>query len=258
MSLPDWQQGLWVASTLLRVGVCYLALKHGLFGRLPLFTSYLVGAALRELSWWAVARYAGYDADFSFYFYWWTQLSVVALRGLAIAEVCRGILEPFRGVWALGWRCLAVVALILLAVAGLSAQANRQFLVDFIPTLDRGLELAAMTVLVGLLLFCRWYGIGVDPPYWQVTMGLAFYSGVQFFNAAMMQALPGELVWWNSIRIISYMVALGMWGQAVLKPLPSAPAPPDLLTQEDYDRLAPAVNARLRELNDRLLRLLKR
>jgi hypothetical protein len=60
---------------------------------------------------------------------------------------------------------------------------------------------------------------------------------------------------WQSAPTVSFIVVLFIWVAALWKPLPiEAPeaAPP---SDSIYQRLSPEINERLRELNEKLLRL---
>jgi hypothetical protein len=62
--------------------------------------------------------------------------------------------------------------------------------------------------------------------------------------------------WWALTRTMSFNVSLLVWCWALRKPMP-VPESPRELEPGVYDHLAPQVSYRLRQLNDRLLEMLK-
>jgi hypothetical protein len=63
--------------------------------------------------------------------------------------------------------------------------------------------------------------------------------------------------WWNTIRTFAFVVSMSAWCFALRKPLPAPNQEPKLLPAKIYAEVSPAVNLRLRAINDRLLELLK-
>lgn len=249
---------LWAASTLLGVGVCAFAFCRRLYLRLPLFTAYLTFLVGRTLILWWFYLGPGYGSRVSFYYFWVTQGILLAARGAAVAELAWRGLREYRGVWALGWRLLCFIGLVLLFHAAIDAGGNASFLVAFIVTAERDLELAVVGILVLLLAVGRYYRILLDPVHRMVALGLGFYSAVQMLNNGLprvWQTLYFD--WWNVIRLTSFQVALVIWLLPLLRPLPKAAPAPALLPQSFYDELSPQVNYRLRILNQRLLEILK-
>ncbi|MBI3669763.1 MAG: hypothetical protein HY237_08300 [Acidobacteria bacterium] len=249
---------LWVAGTVLELLAATLAIRHGLFRRLPVFTGYLFLVVAHEIGWWAIVHSSGYASPPAFYFYWVSQALLLSARALAIAELCQSILRPYRGVWALAWRILLVTASGLLSYAAWASFGNRAWITLFILTAQRGLELAAVAILITLMLISRYYGIQVQPLQRLIALGLGFYSAVQILNNSFMREFLGHYFdWWNWVRASSFQVALVLWLLALRKPLPATAPAPALLPQEIYDDLTPQVSYRLRALNDRLLEMLK-
>ncbi len=258
MQLSSSDHLLWGVGTLLEVVLCVFIIRRGLYRRLPFFSAYpalvLTSAALL---WWAY-RVLGYGSPASLYIAWTTQGMMLLSRGLAVAELCWSSLRAYRGIWALTWRLLAALALALVVHAGLSAAGNRSWIAPFVLTAERGLELAAVGILVLLLAVCRYYEIRLEPVQKMILLGLGFYSAIQVLNNSFMREwLTQYFHWWNGIRLASFQVALVIWLLALRKPLPAVAPAPALLPQEVYDELAPQVNYRLRLLNQRLLEMLK-
>ncbi len=249
---------LWVSGTVLEFLLVTLAIRQGLFRRLPVFAAYLLLVALHEIGWWSIVHTLGYAARPTFYFYWVSQTLLVSARALVIAELCQSILASYRGVWALAWRILLFIASVLLGAAAWIAFGNTSWITLFILTAERGLEIAAVGILIALLLISRYYQIRLQPLQRLIALGLGCYSAVQILNNSFMREFLGHYFdWWGWVRVTSFQVALILWLLALRKPLPAATPSPFLLPQEIYDQVTPQVSYRLRALNDRLTEILK-
>jgi len=258
MALSPESYLLGAASLLLEVGVCAYALRWRLYLRLPWFTGYLTLLVGHTLLVWFLYLGGGYDSRLTFYCYWATQGLLLTARAAVVAEIARRALREYRGIWALGWRLLCGVALLLLVHAALDARGNSAWIATFLVAAERDLELAVVGVLVLLLAICRYYGIRLEPVQRMVALGMGFYSALQVFNNSFLQAwLPGYFQVWNDIRVVSFQVALVMWIVALWRPLPVVTPAPALLPQTVYDELSPQMNYHLRLLNQRLLEILR-
>jgi hypothetical protein len=245
-------------SSLLEMLVFAFALRRKLHLRLPVFTAYVALMVAREVSLWWVYLGPGYGSSFAFHYFWVTQVILLVARGAAIAEIAWRALCEYRGVWSLAWRILVAVGLVLVLYAASNARANSSWITPFVLSLERGLELAVVVILVSLLAICRYYRVGLESLERKIALGLALYSAVQVANNSILGAwLAHYFDWWNAIRSISFQAALVIWWLALRKPVPAVAPAPALLPQKVYDELSPKVNYRLRVLNQRLLELLK-
>lgn len=249
---------LWWVGTLLEIVVCVLILRRGLYRRLPFFSTFLaLDLASAMLVWWTYSHW-GYGSWAAWYVAWIPQGVLLLVRGLAVAELCWSSLRTYRGIWALTWRLLCGIALLLVLNAGLDASGNAHWMLQFVLTAERGLELSAAVILLLLLLTASYYRIRLEPVQGLIALGLCFYSLIQVLNNSFMREwLTQYLYWWNGVRMVSFQVALVIWWLALRKPLPAVAPAPALLPQKVYDELSPQVNYRLRVLNQRLLELLK-
>lgn len=256
MSLTCGDYLLWASGSVLLLVVCVFALRRRLYLRLPLFTAYLFLVLLREPgAWWAY--YGGYAPRTAFFYYWLTQAVLLAARGAATAEIAWRILRDYRGVWALAWRLLCLVMMVLLVIAAGDSYRNAYWIFAFILTAERGFEVTATVILIALLTLTSYYRIRLEPAQRMVALGLCFYSVVQVLNNSFRLWLPQYFHLPSTIRVVSFDVALVIWWLALRKPLPLAGPLPALLRQEVYEEFSPQVNNQLRELNQRLLEILK-
>lgn len=252
-------------NTLLEAALCVFIVRRGLYRRLPLFSAYVVWVlACTTLLWWTY-RVLGYGSRAAWYIAYTTQGISLLARGLAVAELCWRNLRAYRGIWALAWRLLCAIALLLLCNAALDAQGNSAWIGPFVITAERSLELAVVGILVLLLGICRYYRILLEPVQRMIALGMGFYSTVQVLNNSFVREwltqyfhLSPYFHWWNAIRLTSFQVALVIWLLALRKRLPETAPAPTLLPQSVYDELSPEVNYRLRGLNERLLEILTR
>ena len=192
MQLTTLDYALWALSTALQVGVCILVVRSRSYRSLPLFSAYtwlnLIGLSV---GWWAYLR-LGYSSRISFNIAWAAFGIVLAARGLAVAELCRRVLRPYDGVWALAWRLLVGVAMLLLVYAGLAVFGVRGGITAFLLTAEHGLELAAALVLLLLLAISNYYHIRVPTLEGMVALGLGVGLGL-VLSVAVAGSLTADL-----------------------------------------------------------------
>src|SRR5574337_1341084 len=248
----------WGVCALLEVAVCLLAARRGVSRRWPFFFAYVCVVLVSDTLRFWVYHHWGFGSWTAWYAGWITQACIMLARATVVVELCWGALKAYRGIWALTWRLLLGVALLLLANAAVDTRRNAQWILSFVLTAERGLELAAAGVLACLLFACAYYRIRMERACWLIALGLCFYSSVQVMNNSFMRVWLGHYVLlWNAVRIISYQVTLVLWLAALRRPLRAEAPSPALLPQEVYDELSPHVNYRLRDLNQRLMQMLK-
>ncbi|MFY9530845.1 MAG: hypothetical protein WAR24_18235 [Candidatus Acidiferrales bacterium] len=247
----------WGAGLSLEGLVCVLAVRRNLFRRLPLFTAYLVLLVLSEVIRAIPLRLFGLASPQYFWSYWTTDAGLLAARGAVIAEILFRVLGPYRGVWRLCQGLLIALGAILICAAAVTSRASDWYAPYLILSIDRGLELSIVGVLLFALLFCRHYGVKVDRMIGRIALGLSFYSLVQVANnTAFRESVSNLYPWWAQVRVISFEVLLIIWILTLWKPFPSAQPAPQLLEPGVYALVSSQVSARLRELNARLEEML--
>ncbi|MHB8527351.1 MAG: hypothetical protein ACYDD2_14510 [Candidatus Acidiferrales bacterium] len=202
---------------------------------------------------------AGIDSRVSFEVYWTLQALLVLARAFAVYDVCRVLLAPYSGVWKLARPLLIMLGLVL---AGGAAATSRQRVHPISATTlmaERGLEFTVVSVLIFGLIFCRYYGVRIDRHLAWIALGLGFYSTIQVANNTFLGdwLTRARFPVWAALRYASFYVAATFWLVALWKPLPARQPAPVLLAPGEYDRLAPQMTMRLRELNTRLLEMWK-
>jgi len=203
------------------------------------------------------------------------------VRSLAIAELCRFGLRDYRGIWALVWRVLTALSVLLLARAASDAWGQPNRVAIYGTTLDRDLALASIVVLAVLLLIRNYYGLALEPLQRAIAIGICFICAVDVIgNTIKRELYTGYLfgwfltsqksLWpilrpqimrvndfWSTVHLVSFMFSMGIWCYALRKPLPAPSESPVLLPANVYREMSPAINMRLATFNDRLVELLK-
>jgi hypothetical protein len=186
---------------------------------------------------------------------WTTQSILMTLRALAVAEICRHLFQSYRGIWELIRRVLLVSAAIVLLYGVIVARHNR-FLI--MPNIQRGLDLAIATGLVGLFLFARYYQIAPSPVLGKLALGFLLYSGFGVLNATLLERSRityGPL--WNILQMVSFLASVFIWTGAFWQTQTADAGTPVLSSSDLYRALTPQVNVKLRLLNERLSRFWK-
>lgn len=248
---------------------------------LPLFAVYTCVLLTCGIGVLFTYAYFGFSSVNSYYAYWGSVLLNAAARSLAIAELCRYGLRAYRGIWALVWRVLTVLSVLLLARAASDAWGQPNRVAIYGATLDRDLALASIVILVILLLIRNYYGLALERMQRAIAAGVCFicavdaigntifrnlYTGYLYpwfltSQKSLWPALRPEIMRvddiWSTVHLFSFMFSMGIWCYALRKPLPAPSESPVLLPAGVYREISPAINMRLAAFNDRLVELLK-
>lgn len=259
MGLSLFQSTQWAIGSLLEAVILFLAFRNGALKRLSFFTAYLGLLVASEIVRWLVFKVVGISARFSFDAYWTTQALLVLFRAAVVYEICRVLLSPYAGIWKL---CRPLLIALGLVLAGSAAATSRQRVHPISATTlmaERGLEFTVVSILIFGLIFCRYYGVRIDRHLAWIALGLGFYSAVQVANNTFLGTwfTRGDDLIWRDLRLVSFNIATIFWLVALWKPLPARQPALVLLAPGEYDRLAPQMTLRLRELNTRLLEMWK-
>jgi hypothetical protein len=270
------------SSTLgLQVILCALAYARNLHRRLPFFTAYVTLLVTGTLGLQFAYLHFGFRSAGSYDAAWIVTGISVAAQGLAVAELCRYELRAYRGIWALAWRFLAVLAVLFLGNAAVDAWGQVGRIAIYGLTIERDIAISSIAIVLALLLIRNYYGLILEPLLMWIAVGILVVSIVDVMNNTVLKdTFTGPLVswflgrdassWaglrsrvenandlWNTIRTSGFIISMCLWCYALRKPLPAPAKNPVLLPAEVYGELSPQVNLRLRAFNDRLLELLK-
>ena len=248
-------QGLWVISVAIQVLVCGVLFFKGNYRRLPIFTAYVLSNVCQAAALYVTYNIYGFRTDTAIAIGWSSQGATQLLRVLATTEVIRLILRPYRGIWSLGWRVLAMA---FGAVFSVTLIDSRRSPLWTIALADRGFHLAFGIALVACLLLVHYYQVPIHPVYKTLLGGFCFYS-----CTAVMANTVGRILYlkgngdfgmgWQLVTMGAYMSVLLVWLMALRTPLPQpAQQVPFLEAERAYWELSPQINERLRLLNERL------
>jgi hypothetical protein len=261
--------------------LCVLVYARNLPRRLPFFTSYVTVIAASTFGIQLVYRQFGFRSVASYNAAWIVTGVHIVVRGLAVAELCRHELRGYRGIWALTWRALAILAVFFLGHAAIDAWGQAGGIAIYGLTLERDIAISSIAIILALLLIRNYYGLALEPLFTWIAIGILIVSIVDTMNDTTLKSrFTGPLLYWffsryssswaglksqvesanalwSTIRTSGFVVSMSIWCYALRKPLPAPAKGPVLLPAEVYRELSPALNLRLRAFNDRLLEMLK-
>ncbi len=241
----------WALTTLTELILLVYLVRRKHFRSHPVFSAYILCAILQSVL--MVATYAiwGFQSYNAWLIFWLSQIAMALVRFAAVIELIRHILCPFSGVWALGRRLLlAIVAGVLVYTALLSKQYWRELPLN----LDRGAGLAVAAVIVALFLFARYYGLPIGHLDRSLCIGFCLFSCFSVINDSIFERyLFNYLNFWNFLGVLTFLASLLIWIGAARAYLEKVPARElAVVSKEEYGRLSSELNARLRQLNERL------
>jgi hypothetical protein len=259
-------------SNMLGGSLCLLTFWRHVQRRLHFFSIYVILQFLTGLVAWEVSREFGFWS-FTFYYVAWTATGILLIvEWLVTVELCYRGLRAYRGIWAMTWRLLAGLFAVLLVNATYGALGQSRRVGSLILTLNRDLALASAVILLAMLIVVRHYQLEFGPLERRIAIGFcAYFITVVLSNSFLIQwyaahwpsfaghpLSSGHLeAWWNGAQLAVFDAALGVWCFTLRKPLPARKSVPEMLPNDTYAELSPAINYRLRALNARLIDLLK-
>ena len=261
--------------------LCGLVYFRNVQRRLPFFAIYANLLLLSSLGVKLVYQHFGFRSPVSYNAAWIAAGIVGIARFVAVGELCRFELRAYRGIWALTWRILALLAAFLLGHAAVDAWGQVGGPAIYGLTIERDVAITSIAILLALLLIRKYYGLTLEPLLMWIAVGMCVISVIDILNNAMLyKVFTGPLVFWffgrytsswaalqtqverandlwNVIRTFGFVSSITIWCYALRKPLPAPATEPVLLPAEVYRELSPVVNVRLRAFNTRLLEILK-
>ena len=245
-----WTNIFWEITFSLNVGLVLLLWYRKNHRVLPFFFLYLLLNLVHGVATLASYRIWGFDSFVSFGVAWGGESLVIVARGLAVAEICWFVLAKYRGIWALGWRLFLAAGFVVLAYA-LAVGGHSWKLATL--TAHRGLELAMAIAVLSLLAFTHYYQVMVEPAARFLAIGFFLYSSFQVLNDTVLERwLTSYSALWNVLGTLSFLASLLLWTWALRLTLSYTTLAPELLPEDHYRSLSPAINARLKSLNERL------
>ncbi len=259
-SLAKYVQWLWVLSVAIQILVCGVLFLKGNFRRIPVFTAYVLSNVGQAAALYATYNLFGFRTRTAIVIGWSSQFVTQLLRVLATSEVIRLILKPYRGIWSLGWRVLALSFGLVFSVALIDSKRD---ILWAIALADRGFHLAFGIALVACLLLVHYYYVPIHPVYKALLGGFCFYSCTVVLANTIGKALfvRGNSDFgtgWQLLTMGAFVAVLAVWAVALRTPIPE-PAQPEVLpgAARTYWEMSPRINERLRLLNEQLDRFWK-
>jgi hypothetical protein len=250
LGLSITQSVLWAATSAMEAALLALLVLRKQYREFPFFSAYILAILLQSAALFLSYSYWGFDTLISSRIAWISQGVVILVRGLVVMELCRSLVGPYRGVWALTWRVLLVCATIVLSYSLLGSKFS---ISAAIVNADRGLELTIATVVVVVFLFASYYGIIAQARIQFLAAGLCLYSCFSVINDSLLERwLKSFSNVWNFMAAVCFLANLALWFWAFSRPATTEVSRTVLLPRETYRLLSPQLNLQLRQLNDRL------
>ena len=248
--LTKLERVLWAFSFSVNVALVFLLLYRRNYRIYPCFLLYALLNLLQGVVLFASERVWGYHSAVLFKIGWGTQGVVILARALAVAEVCRQVLARYRGIWGLGWRLSVAAATLVLAYSWAVGVHSWQL---FAVTADRSIELAIAVAILALLVFAHYYQVVIKPAARFLAIGFFFYSCFQVLNDTILERwLQHYATFWNLLGTVTFVASVLVWGWALRVNEQEATSPPQLLPGDHYRSLSPAINVRLKALDEQL------
>jgi hypothetical protein len=248
--------------TTLTEAVLFASLAYKRLARvLPAFSIYILSTILQSATLFVVYRLVGFNSWTAYEVGWASQGVVTALRWLAVAEIARRTMSPYRGIWRLAKWVLTGLSVAVVAASLVLWKESQFYLVGY---LERGVQLAIAASIVGVFLFARHYQVRVAPLERMLGTGLFLYSCFSVVNYSVLQhELKTFTYAWNFLDILAFFASLLIWIGAVWKYadekmrgfLPASEGANTGITTGEYEALTGQLSGRLRTLNERLSRM---
>lgn len=258
-SLNALVESLWAASFVLQVVILGLLIFRGHFRSLPFFTSYIALNLCQAVLLYAVYKRYGTQSDIVRAFAWQSEAITLIAKAFATVEVLRLALAAYRGIWGLAWRlvtftCMVSLLGVLIAARGQGDWATMEA--------DRGYHLIFATAVLACLVLIHYYRIQVASTYQILLAGFCFYSCMKILaNTALQEFLyqrfPNSGQIWQSMSLTVYVLVLGVWTVALLRPLPARVQKGAALPRSAYTDAVPELHYQLQAINKQLMNFWK-
>ncbi|MGD0909128.1 MAG: hypothetical protein ABSA96_16220, partial [Candidatus Acidiferrales bacterium] len=131
----------------------------------------------------------GFRSVTSYYADWVALAVSVLARSSCIVELCRDALRAYRGIWALAWRILGLLALSLCLHAALDARGQPNWIATYGLTLERDIAISSVVILIVLFLISDYYRIPLESLQKWIALGICFFCVIEFVNNTVLRDL---------------------------------------------------------------------
>lgn len=251
---------IWAWSVFVQLIVLTLLILKGNSRRVPFFTAYTVLNICQAGFLLMLYLVPGISSDAMISLAWASECITLLAQALATTEILGITLDPYPGIWGLGWRALASISALVVIVVAMTSRGRSAG--ERLFELNRGYHLTFATAVIICLLLVRYYSVRVPAPYKMILGGFCLNSCVEVLIYTIIQALFHEgfavhQAMWQFLTTLSFVAALVIWVVAVSKPFPADDRQVASLLGSEYQRLSPEINEHLRLLNEKLMRLWK-
>jgi len=190
---------------------------------------------------------------------WAAEAVTLVFQALAALEAMRLVLKPYPGIWALGWRAIAFISAILLAYIAKHMAGHYDWA---LLEATRGYHLLFATAVIACFLLMRYYAILVPAAYKLLLGGFCFFSCASILSDTVLQSIlyprfAAYETMWQLASMLPFVLAVATWLAALHEPLPVDDRPRAWLSDEIYRQMSPIIDERLRQLNEKLMRVWK-
>jgi hypothetical protein len=246
----------WAFTTLVKCALLVQLVRRKFLDDYQWFCSYVASTILQSLAVAVIYQIPGLPQLMIWKMAWGSQLVVICFRFQAVVELIRKILGAYLGIWALAWRLLFGVGVLVMANSLVFSKGDLYWIAQ---NVDRGLELSMAAIIVALLLFARYYRLPLQRLHLALAVGLCMYSTFFVMDYTLLEKHVQQFaVFWGFLDVITYLATLLIWLNAVsFYPKLATIAMPPAVPKELYGKLSSEVNLRLYELNRQLSQLFR-
>lgn len=251
---------VWQCSIVAQMFVLFLLLSRKSFYKLPRFTVYVALNICQAGFLLILYSLQGVHPATVRALAWETEAITLVAQAVATAEVLGITLRPYPGIWALGWRALALISTLMVVfvvvAAGRAEPEARLF------EINRGYHLVFACAVIACLLLVRYYSIPVARAYKLILGGFCFFSCIQVLINTVIEVLSQEhfrdlAPVWEFTTISSFLVVEVVWAFALWHSLPVENMQSPSTGSSTYQRISPVIDEQLRRINEKLMRLWK-
>lgn len=251
---------LWASSDLAQFILVVLLFSKESFRKIPFFTIYTCLNVCQGIFLLLLYNLPGISLATIRELAWYSECVTLVAQALATAEILKVTLKPYQGIWGLVWRSLVATSTFVVLLVALTTRGDWATAKWF--EINRGYHITFAATVIACLFVVRYYSIQVPSAYKMILGGFCFYSCTEILLNTFLQTLlkthySAFQPIWQSATMLSFIAVEIVWVAALLKPLPADARQVPLASGGIYERLSPEINERLRELNEKLLRLWK-
>jgi hypothetical protein len=218
------ERTLWFSGPLLQVAMSVVIVRRGLYREVPWFLAYMLFSASQSTISFFVRRTPIY-----FYWYWIAEVIGIIFGFIIVYEIFRNIVGRYERIQRVGLRLYRWCAVVLLCVATIiiasSPGLNSTVIFDTILTLQRGVRILTVGLLVILFSFTIYLGLSWRNCSFGVALGLGFLAITELSLAAVREYLgPSANEFYILTKSIAYECTVLIWTVYVWKSQPAAPA----------------------------------